>query len=63
MSKFQSLAKSLSSTRTHTFFSQMLFDKEIIINNNNINNNSNFYSTIFIAVQKGLKTCLKVIEN
>ena len=41
----------------------MLFDKEIIINNNNINNNSNFYSTIFIAVQKGLKTCLKVIEN
>ena len=28
MSKFQSLAKSLSSTRTHTFFSQMLFDKK-----------------------------------
>ena len=28
-------------------------------NNNNINNNSNFYSTIFIAVQKVLKTCLK----
>lgn len=31
----------------------------IITYNNNINNNSNFYSTIFIAVQKGLKTCLK----
>lgn len=28
MSKFQSLAKSLSSTRTHTFFLQMLFDKK-----------------------------------